>query len=215
MEEQKKTLEEAKENLYEKFSDAIQEIIDRMEEDELLEFVNKVRDYNGDSSVYEINEDNFNEALSGTEPYDVANIVDGFDMNTNYFSYDGWDLYEYDSLEEAMDIDTVIEGILANDRYLANDKIRELHDDYIEQLEEIERRYAKMSREECEQKMAELARQFIAVAKEYDEGLSYLSFAYIKDSGEEHFFFYNEDSYTKGEYPIDYTDAKENNTDEN
>lgn len=210
MEEKKKMLEEATEKLYEKFSDDIQELIDKMDEDELLEFVNFVRRYDSDAEVYEMNEDNFNEALSGMEPYDVVNLADGFNMNCNYFSYDGWDLYEFDSLDETVDIDTVIEGILANDRYIdVNDKIRELHDDYTEQLEEIERRYAKMDREECEQKMAELARQFIAVAKEYDEDLSYLSFAYIKDNGKDHFFFYNEDSYTKGEYPIDYTDDKD------
>lgn len=60
-----------------------------------------------------------------------------------------------------------------------------------------------MTKEECEQRLAEIAREFIAVAKEYDKNCTYLTLSYI-DEGDNYFSFHNKDAIEGGEFPIQY-----------
>ncbi len=112
----------------------LQDLFNKMSTDELIYIHNEYCDAVNacDDRIYLMDE--FDEIMSGVEPWEIARSVffGSFNPTYDYFKFNGYgnlqSIYEYE-IKDYIDLDAIIDYIIDNNDSLYNDDVQEILDE--------------------------------------------------------------------------------------
>lgn len=127
------------ESLWEEALDELEEALDDLDIESALELGNSIREDNHYEPLRRNTDNEINDALRGVDPWDILTIAGDWDDYSDFFIWDGYDLYTTDDVWYDLDTADIAREILRGyyDSGELPDEIQEIYDEYLEAVEKL------------------------------------------------------------------------------
>lgn len=124
------------ESLWEEALDELEEALNDLNTDSALELGNAIREANGYELLQRNTDDEINSALRDIDPWDILNSAGEWDDYSDFFIWDGYDLYCTDDVWYDLDTTEIARAILRG-YHSCPYEIQEIYDEYLEAIDKL------------------------------------------------------------------------------